>query len=114
MATFADLALGNAFPGPNVTFQQQYLTDNPDVAYQRLLQQQGVGGGASPFEQWLQQQYSRLNRGYQNELFNRPLGYSPSDYFGEQFPALQAQFRGLAPQQRGENPGLFGSKVRFL
>lgn len=114
MATFADLALGNALPGPSVTFQQQFLADNPDVAWQRLLQQQGVGGGASPLEQWLQQQYPRLNRGYQNELFNHPLGYAPSDYFGEQFPALQQQFRNLAPQQRGENPQTFGGKVRFL
>lgn len=92
-----------------------YLRDNPNVAYARYTS--GFGGlGEDAFAKFVQSQYRNANSGYLSALATNPNLNFSRDYLpnmgGEQF--FRNKFNSLAPQQRGEQTGLWSPRSRWI
>lgn len=86
----------------------------PQGVYQSFLAGQGLGGFGRE-GQFAQQLYGKTQAGYQAALRENPtLLYH--DYLGQQFGshAIHNMWAGLAPEQRGERPSLWGSRNRVI
>ncbi len=104
---------GNSMFGGGGSLWDQYYQENPQAAYAQYMQGQGRGG-TSRRDQWFGNQYGRLYNQYLGDLPNRPLDFKWTNYLQEKGPNLEREFNKLTPYERGENPSLYGGRVRYV
>lgn len=96
-------------------FVQDFLDPEiPQGVYTAYLNQHGFGGQDRK-SQWARQQYGQTQSGYQAALRENP-ALTYRNYLGRQFAngGLENMWRGLAPSQRGENPGAWGGRTNVI
>jgi hypothetical protein len=96
-------------------FVKQFLDPEiPRGVYHSYLSGQGLGG-LDRRSQWSQNQYANTQTGYQSALRERP-DLSYLDYLGTQFGnnGMQNMWLGMAPEQRGEQPGRWQPNTRMI
>lgn len=98
---------GGAF---STFFQEPFFEQEPRAALVDVFRPLGITG-TSPFANFLQQSFNR----YYNDYLSR-LPYDPSLTFRSFLRGLNPveEFRGTAPRLRGERPGFFNPRVRFI
>jgi hypothetical protein len=99
-----------ALYGPG-TLGRGFYEQNYQGAFNEQL---GLGYGQAPRARYLRGLVPEFYQSYLGTVPSRGADYSFLDYLQEQQPAVEAAWRGLSPQERGENPGLFQGRVRFL
>lgn len=100
-------------PGGN-TLWNRFLEDNPQAAYQRWLNSQGLGGATSPRGQFYRNQYQQQYQSYLGGAPDRPLDYSWVQFLQDNGSNLENLYRSQAPRDRGENPGLYQQRYRWV
>jgi hypothetical protein len=99
---------------PGMSFNDLYYNQNPDYGYQSFLNQ-NVGNQWSPYGQFAQQQQGRLYNLYGEMAPRKGIGYQWTDYLKEYGQGeLERSFRGLSPRRRGESPGVYGGRIRWI
>lgn len=108
---------GSDFPGwpGSDEWANWYYNYVPEAGYGSWLQGMGLGVGqgraSDPFRAFVQGLYGQ----YQND-YKAAAGRNPNlqwmDYLGGQNP--MNDWLGMSPQQRGENPGRFNPRMRWV
>ena len=85
-----------------------YLAAEPTAAFYAAFPQ---ATGTRPYSQFLRNQFNPYFGGYMGAVAGNPTMTFPS-YLRGQDP--MSQWLNLAPQSRGERPGLFAPRLRWL
>lgn len=105
------------------TLGNDFYENQPSAAYQRLLNQMGLGAGAqSPFAKYAQGQRDDAYNSYLAKLggmangggMGDPTQYSYVDFLQEYGPTLNSSFANLTPSQRGEKFGGGAPRARWI
>lgn len=103
-----------ANPFANNDYYDLFYADNPTAAYQRTLNQWGVGGGDSAFDRFLRQQSGQEYLQYQAQAPDLPRGTTFLDFLNPRLGSIEQRFRALPAQARGYNYGNDAPRVRYL
>lgn len=95
--------------GPYIT--NQYFEDIPQAGLFDVFRNLGIGG-TSPLGGFMRGSFPRYYNAYQSALPYRP-ELTFRDFLRSDVNP-QAEFGALDPRQRGEQPNLFGSRLRWL
>lgn len=88
----------------------QFLGSDEEAAFYNVFPK---AGGSNNFSQWLRGRLNPLFGQYKGNLPNEPTLLF-QDFLKRQSPNMEQQFQGMSPGQRGENPGMFSPRVRWL
>jgi hypothetical protein len=104
-----------ALPTSTGSLQELFYGENPSLAYDKYWKDQNVNS-FSPFGRFVGSQQGRSYADFQHDLFNnnRPLGYSYSEYLGQNGQNMRSLFAGLPASQRGVSHGAYSPRVRWL
>lgn len=100
---------------PSTQLGQDYLEDNPNVAWNRHLASLGfTQGDTSPFAEFARKQQQNAILGWQTALVENPT-LALTEYLTPLNRQRLAQmFQYLSPTQRGENQGRFVGPTRTI
>ena len=87
----------------------EFLGQDPQAAFNAIFGQQA--SNLNPYSNWLRNQLTRYMGSYKGMLPDEP-NLRFTSFLQKQNP--MGEFGGLAPQERGERPGQFSPRVKWL